>query len=429
MVAEGIAARLAAARALQAVLVERRMLADLRDAPDGPFAGLDPADRARVLSLTTGVLRELGRVDAVLNPFLDRHPPRPVMNVLRLAVHEMLSRGAPAHAVVNAAVTIVRRSRKHRHLAGLVNAVARRVDAEARPRRADLPPQPLPSWLAKPVRDAWGPEAVERIAAAHAKGAPIDLTVKNPDETDEWARRLGAELLPTGSLRLKGRGQLSALPGFAEGAWWVQDAAAALPARVLAPRPGERVLDLCAAPGGKTMQLAATGAEVTAVDLSEKRLQRLRQNLTRTGLAARVVAADALSWRPEAPAQAILLDAPCSATGTIRRHPDLPYVRAGVDLSELFRLQEQLLDHAAGLLAPGGRLVYCTCSLLPREGETQIERFLSRNPAMRAVPIDAAALGLDPAWVDSTGALRLRPDCWPGRGGMDGFYIALLERR
>jgi len=221
--------------------------------------------------------------------------------------------------------------------------------------------------------------------------------------------------------------QVSALPGFEEGAWWVQDAAAALPARILAPREGERIADLCAAPGGKTMQLAAAGAQVTALDISKPRLKRLEENLARTGLTAEIVAADLLTWQPE-PFDAILLDAPCSATGTIRRHPDLPFAKSGKEIKPLFALQAQMLDHALGLLKPGGRLVFCTCSLLPEEGEDQLRAVLERRGD---IAVDRQALdrpGIEDEWRDELGGLRLRPDFWADRGGMDGFYIFALRK-
>ena len=198
--------------------------------------------------------------------------------------------------------------------------------------------------------------------------------------------------------------------------------------KALAVRKGERVLDLCAAPGGKTMQLAAAGAKVTAVDISDMRMHRIRENLNRVRLNANLLVEDVLDWQPAETFAAILLDAPCSATGTIRRHPDLPFVKAGVDMSLLFKMQADMIDAAFAMLAGGGRLVYCTCSLLPREGETQVEQALARHPDMRVMPFDAVGLGVDPDWVTPEGGLRLRPDYWPELGGMDGFYLALLQK-
>jgi 16S rRNA (cytosine967-C5)-methyltransferase len=307
----------------------------------------------------------------------------------------------------------------------MVNAVLRRV-AEMEAEAWDaLPPTRLPNWLRGRLGAAYGNARTAAMEALFAAAPPVDLTLRRSEDPRAWAETLGAEILPTGSLRLARAGQVSALPGFEAGAWWVQDAAAALPARILAPAPSARVLDLCAAPGGKTLQLADAGAEVTALDISPARLERLRENLARTGLSAEIVAADALDWAPPAPFDAILLDAPCTATGTIRRHPDLPHARDKAQIAPLVALQDALIDRAAGWLAPGGRLVFCTCSLLPEEGEARAEAALSRHPSLRP---DAGALGglegLDPAWHAGPGALRLTPESWSERGGIDGFFIA-----
>jgi 16S rRNA (cytosine967-C5)-methyltransferase len=409
---------------LEGVLAHGRSLAD-QTGPDGPVAPLAPPDRARAQALATTALRHLDRLDGVLAAFLDRPPPGRARTALRLAAAELLVDGTPAHAAVDAAVSLARAHPKARHLAPLVNAVARRLATEGPARWAAAPPPRLPAWLVGPVTAAWGAEAAAAIAAAHAVAPPLDLTLRNPDEADTWAARLGAAVLPTGSLRLAARAQVSALPGYAEGAWWVQDAAAALPARLLGPVAGQRVLDLCAAPGGKTLQLAAAGAEVTALDVSGDRLKRLRDNLARTRLPAHVVEADARAWTPDRPFDAILLDAPCSATGTIRRHPDLPFLRAGSDLGPLLALQATMLDRAFAWLRPGGRLVFATCSLLPAEGEDQLAAFLARSPAARLTPPPVA---MPPGWTDPAGALRTRPDLWAGHGGVDGFYAALVTR-
>jgi 16S rRNA (cytosine967-C5)-methyltransferase len=282
----------------------------------------------------------------------------------------------------------------------------------------------LPAWLRGALQNAYGAKGTAAIEAAHLRPAPLDLTLKGarPEGLD------GA-LLPTGSLRLAPGGQVTALPGYQEGAWWVQDAAAALPVQVLCPEPGERVLDLCAAPGGKTMQMAALGADVTALDMSGPRMARLAENLSRTGLNAGQVVGDALHWQPDRPFAAILLDAPCSATGTIRRHPELPYCRTREQVRALMQLQAALLDRvldpAHGLLQPGGRVVYCTCSLLPEEGEDQVRAALGRHPHVRQVPIVLPSLPVD--WRTPDGGLRTRPDYLPDLGGIDGFYIALLQ--
>lgn len=425
----GAAARRAAAALVSGVLDEGVSLGDQLAVAGGPLARLVPAERARAQALAAGVLRHLGRIDAIIAGFVDRMPPKPARMALRLAVAELNIDGIPAHAAVDGAVTLVRAHPKGRHVAGLVNAVARRIAAAGPELWEGTAEAELPAWIAGPVRAAWGAEALAGIAAAQAQGrVPLDLTPRDPAGAAALAEMLGAELLPTGSLRLDAPGQVSALPGYADGAWWVQDAAAAVPVRMAGDVAELRALDLCAAPGGKTLQLAAGGAAVTALDLSRRRLGRLAENLARTGLRAEIVAADALAWEPEAAFDLIVVDAPCTASGTIRRHPDLPHLRRGEDLGALRVLQSALLARAAGWLKPGGRLVYGTCSLLPDEGEAQVAAFLAAHPEMEPVACDPAAFGLPDSAAAPGGALRMRPDFWPERGGMDGFYAALLRR-
>jgi 16S rRNA (cytosine967-C5)-methyltransferase len=407
--AEGVTARATAVAILDGVLGEGRMLSD--------FSGdhLAPADRARALRLAETVLRHLEPTDKLLDKHLRKSPPLTVRNTLRLAVVER-AQGAPAHGTVNAAVEITRQGGKRTaHLTGLVNAVLR-----ALPDPVSLPVQKLPRWLRQPLVHTYGRDITTAVEAVHSREPPLDLTLRPSFPHPE------GEFLPTGSLRLRSPGQLSTLPGYAEGGWWVQDAAAALPAKLLQPEPGERILDLCAAPGGKTLQLAAAGADVTALDISAPRIARLQANLARTGLTATLITADALHWQPEAQFDAILLDAPCSATGTIRRHPDLPFVKDGSELPSLTSLQTQLIDRALTWLKPGGLLVFSTCSLLPEEGEVQLAAALDRHPTL--IVEQPALEGIDPAWWTQAGALRLRPDCWADKGGMDGFFMARLRK-
>lgn len=407
--AEGVVARATAVAILDGVLGEGRMLSDFTG------EGLAPSDRARALRLAETTLRHLEPADRLLEKHLRKAPPLSVRNTLRLAVVER-SQGAPAHGTVNAAVEITRKGGKRSaHLTGLVNAVLR-----ALPDPLTLPIQKLPRWLRQPLVHTWGRDITSAIEAVHAQEPPLDLTLRPGFPHPK------GDLLPTGSLRLRTPGQLSNLPGYAEGGWWVQDAAAALPAKLLQPQPGERILDLCAAPGGKTLQLAAAGAHVTALDISAPRLSRLQANLARTGLAATLVTADALHWQPEAPFDAILLDAPCSATGTIRRHPDLPFVKDGSELPSLSALQAQLLDRALTWLKPGGRLVFSTCSLLPEEGEAQLAAAVTRHATLTVERPDLD--GVEPHWWTPEGALRLRPDYWAEHGGMDGFFMVRLRK-
>jgi len=418
-------ARGAAVALLNAVTVEGRLLGDLT-VGDGPLSGLDAPGRARAQRLAQDTLRGLGRLDAILAGHVERLPQPPALNVLRLGAYEICN-GEAAHGVVNECVSLAAAGPRGATMKGLVNAVLRKVAETGPAAYPQMAVPQLPDWLRLPLVEAWGADAVTAMEAAHLAGAPLDLTPRDPADAPALAETLGATLLPTGSLRLENAGKISALPGHDEGRWWVQDAAAAMAARVLAPQPGETVLDLCAAPGGKTMQMAAAGADVTALDLSERRIERLRENLARTGLSATCIAADALDWEG-GPFDAVLLDAPCSATGTIRRHPDLPHARNGEGISELIAQQAEMIDRALTLVAPGGRLVYATCSLIPDEGEVQVEQALERHPGL---VVDRAAIdlpGIDPAWITEEGGLRLRPDHWPEAGGMDGFYIACLRR-
>ena len=421
MAAEGLSARAAAVALLGAVLDQGAMLSDALADSSGPLAGLGPSDRARAQRLATITLRHVEQTDRVLAPHLRKAPPDLVMQTLRLAVVEMVVLGAASHGVVNAAVDIVRHGNRTGHMTGLVNAVLRKMAAIPAP-FAKLPAQRLPMWLRKPLVARIGRDVVTTIEAVQAQTPPLDLTCK-PGALVEIA---GAADLPTGSLRLADPGQVSGLPGYLTGDWWVQDAGAALAVPLLHAVPGMRVLDLCAAPGGKTMQLAALGAEVTALDISGPRMAVVAENLARTGLAAKLVVADALTWQSDGGFDAILLDAPCSATGTIRRHPDLPFVKDGSELPVLIELQSKLFDRALALLKPGGRMVYCTCSLLAEEGEEQLAAALLRHPGLTV--LTPHIVGVDPTWITAEGAIRLRPDYWADQGGMDGFFMVCVRK-
>ncbi|RKT32397.1 16S rRNA (cytosine967-C5)-methyltransferase [Roseovarius halotolerans] len=415
-------ARRSAVHLLDQVMGEGRLMSDM--IASGALDRLEPADRARAQRLASDTLRGLERADRLLQRHLRKPPPLHVFNILRLGAVELCT-GGDAHGVVNDLVGIVGSHKRYGNLKGLINAVLRKIADDGTKTWNDLRVPRLRRWLREPLVAAWGAGPVGAMERAHFAGAPLDLTAKG--DADELLTMLGTgTLLPTGSVRLSDAGQVSALPGFDDGAWWVQDAAAAIPARVLAPQPGETVLDLCAAPGGKTLQLAAAGADVTALDISEKRMARVRENLERCGLSAHCVIGDALE-HAGGPYDAVLLDAPCSATGTIRRHPDLPFAKDGAEFAALIGLQAAMIDHALTLLKPGGRLVFCTCSLLPDEGECQVEEACERHPELI---VERGALelpGIEAAWITEEGGLRLRPDYWPELGGMDGFYIASLR--
>ncbi|HUF86629.1 MAG TPA: methyltransferase domain-containing protein [Thermohalobaculum sp.] len=421
----GLAARRGALILIGTVLDRGAMLHD---------SGLtgEPAERAEARGLADLTLRRLGQIDEALGRLVDRMPGPPVRHVLRLMAAELLFAGTAPHAAVDLGVRLVRGVKGGGRFAGLVNAVGRRLAAEGASIVAaqDAARLNAPGWLWKALRADWGEAVAQAMAGAHLAPAPLDLTPRDPAEANALAAELGAELLPTGTLRLAGRPQVSALPGYERGAWWVQDAAAALPARLL-PGAGARVLDLCAAPGGKTMQLAAAGARVTALDLSARRMDWLRENLARTGLEAECVVADALDWAPGAPAapfDAVLIDAPCSATGTVRRHPDLAWRQGTPDLDALTALQARMLDRAAAWLGPGGVLVFCTCSLIRAEGEQQARRFLERTPGLQRLPIAPGEAGIAAEFLTREGDLRTRPDQWAARGGLDGFFAARFRR-
>ena len=425
-------ARAVACELLAAVLWRREALDDALLAHRG-LAALTIRDRgfARLLVATT--LRRLGQIDALIahalaSPLPDR--ARSVTNVLRLGVAQLVFLGTPSHAAVSTAVDLVE-AIGHRGTKGLVNAVLRRMarEGEALAAAQDEGRLNTPPWLWQGWIATYGEATARAIATAHLNDPPLDLSVRQPVSALLSLDRVGGALLPTGTVRCRpGVGNVAELPGFAEGLWWVQDAAAALPARLLGPVAGRTVIDLCAAPGGKTAQLAAAGARVVAVDRSAPRLGRLKDNLTRLSLAAETVTADVTSWRPAAPASLVLLDAPCSATGTIRRHPDIPHLKSASDVTRLARIQARLLAAAAMMLAPGGTLIYCVCSLEPEEGPRRIDELLAQDSRLRRRPIAADEIGGLAQCLTAAGDLRTLPCHLAPEGGLDGFYAARLAR-
>ncbi|GJD50368.1 Ribosomal RNA small subunit methyltransferase B [Methylobacterium crusticola] len=438
--AAGLPARRLAASSVAHLLGKGRGTA-LDDAIDTgrDKAGMAPQDLGLARAIAATTFRHLGVIRHALGRRLDQGLPADqpgLLAVLATGAAQILYLNVQDHAAVDLAVRLAKTEPSLRHLGGLVNAVLRRVarEQEAIRREGDADPLGLntPAWLARRWTATYGAQAARAIAAAHARGASLDLTTRG--DPAALAGSLGGRVLPTGlGLRLDdARTPVPQLPGFEAGTWWVQDAAAALPARLLAPEPGARVADLCAAPGGKTAQLAAAGAAVLAVDRSAARLRRLEANLARLGLAAEVRAADALTLPEDEPFDAVLLDAPCTATGTVRRHPDVAWTKHEADLARLAALQARLLDKAARLVRPGGRLVYCTCSLEPEEGEAQAAAFLARTPGFARLPVAPDEVGGDAAFVTPAGDLRTLPSHWPPapgeRGGLDGFYAVRLRR-
>ncbi len=414
---------------LAAVLRDKRPLVEAFGAHPA-LAGLDLRDRALARHIATTVVRRLGQIDALIDHCLERPLNRhawPVRDVLRAGVCQLLFLGTRPHAAVDTAVRLTG-ERGHEGLKGLVNAVLRRLGA-AGPglvKAQDAARLNTPDWLWRAWESAYGAATCRRIAEAHLDEAPLDITVKA--DAPLWAERLQATRLPTGSLRRAAGGTPAGLPGFDEGAWWVQDAAAALPARLLGDVAGRRVIELGAAPGGKTAQLAAAGARVTAVDRSPRRLEMLRANLDRLGLQVDIVCADALDWRPREAADAVLLDAPCTATGTLRRHPDVAYLKRPRDVAALAALQPRLLAAAARMTRPGGILVYCACSLQPEEGPATVAAGLAAGTPAEPMPIAPPEVGGLSELVDAHGCLRTLPCHLAGEGGMDGFFAARLRR-
>ena len=395
---------------------------------------MDSRDRALSRAIVTAALRRLGTIRKAIARFLERGAPKKSGSfdwILVVATAQILFLDTPDHAAVDLAVRATKLDPAAAPFAAVVNGVLRNIVREKETLRgaADALAEDTPAWLATRWRSAYGAETAHAVAEAHRLEPTLDLSVKSNPE--DWAQRLGGIVLPTGSVRLETHRPIRELEGYESGEWWVQDAAAALPAKLLKVQAGERVADLCSAPGGKAAELALAGARVTAVDRSAERLKRLAVNFERLRLAVDVAVADALTFDAP-PFDAILLDAPCSATGTIRRHPDVAWTKRASDIAALAAIQAQLLDRAVALVRPGGRIVFCTCSLEPEEGEAPVAALLRRNPDIRRVPIEAAEIGGLSECVTETGDLRTLPCHLQGPtarlSGLDGFYAARLQR-
>jgi 16S rRNA (cytosine967-C5)-methyltransferase len=421
----GLAPRRAALDILTLVAAGRMLDQALEDCRS--FNALEGPDRGLAHALVAAVLRRRGSIDQLIGHYIDRPIPKRsarATDVLRLSVAQSLFLKTPDHAVVSTSVALVQEFRETAGYSGLVNAVARKIAAGGAEALGKLPERiDTPGWMWRGWERSFGADGARAISRAHQSEAPIDLTPREPAEAEKIAQETGGAVLPTGSIRVPPGSRIPKLSGFEEGAWWVQDAAAALPARLLGDVRGKLVFDLCAAPGGKTMQLAAAGAEVVAVDHEGARLKTVAENLARTGLVAETIKADILDWTPTRLADAILLDSPCTATGTIRRHPDILWSKTEADLASLAALQARLIDRALRLLKPGGLLVYCTCSLQPEEGEKQAAAALARHKVLRRIAVAPAEIfGL--AAITRDGDLRTLPSLLAAQGGMDGFFAA-----
>ncbi|MGC1996517.1 MAG: transcription antitermination factor NusB [Pseudolabrys sp.] len=430
----GLAARRIAADILDGVLRRRIALDELLSGKNvhPGLVGLADRDRALTRRLTATVLRRLGTLRHLVSGFLDKGFPSDaprVETILLLGAAQILWLEVPDHAAVDLSVRLAQADRRAARYAGLVNAVLRRVTQSAATKPVEGTSRDTPDWMLKRWKKAYGTDTARAIAAANGHEPALDLTVKQ--DAESWAERLRGRVLPTGTVRTLAHGAISLLPGFSEGAWWVQDAAAALPVRLFGDVRGKSVAELCAAPGGKTAQLALAGAQVSAVDRSSVRLNRLRENLARLSLSAETIAADALDWQA-GPFDGVLLDAPCSATGTIRRHPDIPWLKSEAELPVLTSLQQRLIHRAVALTKPGGTFVYCVCSLEPEEGQSQIEALLTRDPRVTRSPITAQEVFGRAEFITIDGDLRTLPqqlpDPDPRWGGLDGFFAARLVR-
>lgn len=434
----GLAARKTAAKLLAAVVDAKTPLDGLTDHDHGhpQFRVLEMRDRALVRAILTTALRFRRTIQALVDARLERPLPanaHALSHILHVAAAQILFLDVPDSAAVDLAVTHAREDTRTARFAGLVNAVLREI---ARRKERALPATlaktvDAPDWFADSLRASYGEAHAAAILAAHRLEPAIDLTVKS--DADDWAARLGGIVLPTGSVRLESLpGPLTELPGFAEGEWWVQDAAAAIPARLLGDIAGLSVADLCAAPGGKTAQLVHAGAHVTALELSPNRAKRLSANLERLKLEAEIVQGDLFAFAPAEPFDAVLLDAPCSSTGTVRRHPDVPWTKGPADVGKLAALQARMLAHAVTLVRPGGRVVFSNCSLEQAEGEALLDAFLAGNPRIAADPVRPGEFPFLDPFLTANGRVRTTPagleQATPALSGLDGFFAARLKR-
>ena len=430
--APGIIARENAIKVLNQILSSRRSLEEVINL-NSSYQQMEPRDRAFVRLLVATTLRRLGQIDALVRSYLKRPLPKKaqaVRDILRIGVAQIVLLETPTHAVVDTSVRLCGKTRNPGQK-GLVNAVLRKISLDGNEKFYSLDSALLntPKWLWNNWQKTYGEKLCRAIAKAHLQLPPLNLTVKS--DPGRWAKILNAELLPTGSLSFKPNGKVESLPGYDDGNWWVQDTAAALPARILLAATKHkkrlRILDLCAAPGGKTAQLASSGALVTAVDQSNKRLKVLRENLGRLNLTATVITADAENFSPPNSIDGILLDAPCSATGTIRRHPEILRIKTPDDVSRLFKKQAGLLSNAVDQLLPGGILVYSVCSLLSEEGVDVIEGILEKRDNIKRLVIDPKHFGLPQSLQTKDGDIQSLPCYLEEHGGMDGFFISCLH--
>ena len=429
----GVPARLCALYILRAVLERKQSFNEslFKNFDPQLIAKLSVQDRGFAWAIAATVLKRKGQIDALLEKYLKHSLPqraRGVEFILRIGIGELLFLKNSPHAVVSTAQEVAKTEKGLTKYTGLINALLRRVSREGESllEKEIFPILNIPEWIDDRWQQNYGSDEVQRIANAITEEAALDITVKSDPKL--WAERLGGTILPTGSIRVKTSEKINDLAGYQDGEWWVQDAATALPVRLLGDIQGQRVLDLCAAPGGKTLQLVTSGAKVTAVDVSSSRLKRFYENISRVGAKVEVVNEDILKWEPDLKWPVIILDAPCSSTGTVRRHPDVFYLKSEHDISELATLQKNFLAKAIDWLEPNGTLLYCTCSLEPEEGKDLIADFLSGQRNFKAVQFDAARIGNQDQFITADGALTTLPSHWPKLGGLDGFFAQAIQK-
>lgn len=429
--ASGLDARRASLNILSSVLRKNRAF-DVAFAEVFSKISLDERDVGFARAIASETLRRFGTLDALIRKFVPKAPlpnkAGPTLEILLAGACELLFLKTAPHAAVDAANRLAQEDNKAVHFKPLINAVLRRItrEGEAVLESLDSTKITMPDWMWKRLSAHYGKQMARAIAEAHLNRPPLDLVFGSDD--DPLLNSLNGNRIAPGRLRLSEAGKVDALEGYQEGRWWVQDFAASLPAQLLGNIKGSRVVDLCAAPGGKTAQLASMGGKVIAVDISKHRSHIVRGNLARLNLSAELIVADARDWRPDVPVPFVLLDAPCTATGTVRRHPELPWIKRAADITAQESLQRELLDAAAEMISSGGTLVYAVCSLEPEECVEQVETFLARRPDFARDPLRSDEVP-DAAFISNQGDLRTFPHYWNKKGGMDGFYAARLRRR
>ena len=424
----GLSSRWMVLEMLGKILVEKQMISDIKENPNFAFHTMLPEHKARSLSLLETILRNMSALDAVINTYLNQKTSIRVINILRIASAEMLIDKIAVHAAVDSAVRLAKLDTKLSRFSGLINAVCRKISKRLTD-GSNLDESRLCNDFILMLQPQYDEEAIKKFSLSQAKRPSLDITLKDKSLHMYYANLFSGNILVGGTLRVENKKQISKLAGYEKGDWWIQDFAASIPVKLLGELEDLSVLDVCAAPGGKTMQLSSKGARVTALDISKKRVKTLKENLRRTGLEADVVVEDIFNFQAKKLFDVVLVDAPCSATGTIRRNCDLQYLEPAKRIDSLVKVQKSILKRAMKFVKPGGRLVYCTCSLMLEEGENVVNNVIQNQNGWTQLPIQTKEVGVSSEWVDEQGGLRLRPDYWSSIGGMDGFYIALLIKK